>query len=226
VQQLSRGGQGNNRPHENCLPQGPPDGLRAPGITCRIDDESVGSCPGSTVQQLIVMESNPPPPLAPQPRTSTAAIWSLVLGILSVVCFSILAGIPAVICGHIAHGKIKHSGGQLTGEGLALGGLITGYLSIALAVFVLPLMLAIAVPNFIKARHVAMQNMCINNLRQIEGAVEAWALENKKTPESPVTFLDIQSYLKTSVACPAGGTYRLTTVSEKPTCSVPGHEIP
>ena len=171
------------------------------------------------------MEPNPTPPATSSPRTAPAAIWSLVLGILGLVCFSILTGIPAVICGHIAHGKIKRSGGLLSGSGLALAGLITGYVSIAMAVFVVPLLVAVAVPNFVKARNMAMQNVCINNLRQLEGAIRIWALENKKAEDSVVTLQDIATYLKGSVACPSGGTYRLGRVSEKPTCSIPGHAI-
>src|SRR5437879_8475097 len=93
---------------------------------------------------------NQPPSLpttsAAQPKKSGLAIWSLVLGILSITCFSFLSGIPAVICGHMARSRIKNSGGALQGEGLALGGLITGYVSIAL-IPLIGLMAAIAIPN-------------------------------------------------------------------------------
>ena len=44
-----------------------------------------------------------------QPKTSGLAIWSLVLGILSLACFTIFAAIPGVICGHKALSKIKRS---------------------------------------------------------------------------------------------------------------------
>jgi competence protein ComGC len=171
----------------------------------------------------MTMEPNPPPPTTPLPRSSATAIWSLVLGILSLVCFSIITGIPAVICGHVAHGRIKRSEGLLTGSGMALSGLIMGYVSIALAVLVVPLLVAIAVPNFVKARDMAQQNACINNLRQLDGAIQSWALEKKMPDDSIATFQDIAPYLKTSVVCPSGGTYRLGKVSEKPTCSIPGH---
>jgi competence protein ComGC len=160
------------------------------------------------------------------PRTAPAAIWSLVLGILGLACFSVLTGIPAVICGHIAQGKIKRSAGLLSGSGLALAGLITGYISIAMAVFVVPLLIAVAVPNFVKARNMAMQNACISNLRQLQGAIHIWALENKKPEDSVVTLQDLAPYLKNSVDCPSGGTYRLSRASENPTCSIPGHAIP
>ena len=78
---------------------------------------------------------NPPPigaslPLSPQ--TSTLAIWSLVLGIMSLTVLPILAAIPAIICGHKAHSRINGSAGALAGRGLANAGLVTGYLSIGL----------------------------------------------------------------------------------------------
>jgi len=172
------------------------------------------------------MEPNPPPPALPSSRTPPLAIWSLVLGILSLTCFSFLTGIPAVICGHVAQGKIRRSGGLPGGSGMALAGLITGYISIALAIFVLPILFSIALPNFVKARNMALQNACINNLRQLEGAIEMWALENKKSDDSPVRWQDLKPHLKSELVCPSGGTYRLGLASERPTCSIPGHALP
>ena len=31
-------------------------------------------------------------------KTSAAAVWSLILGILSLLCFGLFAGIPAIVC--------------------------------------------------------------------------------------------------------------------------------
>ena len=174
------------------------------------------------------------PPISgypPQPKTSGLAIWSLVLGILSITCFSIFSGIPGVICGHKAISRIKKSGGGLTGQGLAIAGLVTGYIGIAWAILFIPLMLAIAIPNFVKARDTAQTNMCINNLRQIDAAKNEWALENNKTNGTPVTEADIKPYLKLGAGgsfpkCPAGGTYTIGPVGSVPTCSVPGHKLP
>jgi uncharacterized protein YqgC (DUF456 family) len=75
-----------------------------------------------------------------------------------------------VICGHKALSKIKQSGGALAGQGLAIAGLVTGYLGILWAVIFIPMLLAIAIPNFVKARDTAMMNTCLNNLRQIDAA--------------------------------------------------------
>jgi prepilin-type N-terminal cleavage/methylation domain-containing protein len=94
---------------------------------------------------------------------------------------------------------------------------------IMIVVAIIGLLAAIAIPNFIRARTTAQKNACINNLRQIDGAIQQWALENKKGPSDPVTFPDISGYLKNSVICPAGGTkfsdsYNIDTVANKPTC--------
>jgi hypothetical protein len=149
------------------------------------------------------------------------------LGILSLTCFWLFTAIPAVICGHMAYSRIKRSGGALEGSGLALAGMITGYISIALSIFILPMFLAIAIPNFVKARQVAQTNACVNSLRQIEGAKQTWALENKKTATDTPTRQDLAPYLGQGwPTCPAGGTYSPNSVQEKPTCSIPTHMLP
>src|SRR5689334_21060541 len=141
----------------------------------------------------------PPPGLTPpaEPRNCALAIWSLVLGILSLTCFWLLSAIPAVICGHVAYSRIRRSGGALEGAGLALGGLITGYISIALSIFVMPMLLAIAIPNFVKARQVAQMHVCMNNLRRIETAKQVWALEHKKQGADTPSQQDLAPYLTT-----------------------------
>ncbi len=166
------------------------------------------------------------PTIPPTPKNCGLAIWSLVLGILSLTCFSIFSAIPAVICGHMAWSRIKRSAGALEGGGLAIGGLVTGYISIALSLFVIPMLLAIAVPNFVKAREVSMKNACINNLRQIDGAKSQWALENKKQEGDPVVESEVKALLTHPLVCPAGGTYTYGPVGTPPRCSVPGHQLP
>jgi competence protein ComGC len=164
----------------------------------------------------------------PQPKTSALAIWSLVLGILSLMCFSIFAAIPGVICGHMAYSRIKHSTGALTGQGLAIAGMVTGYIGIAWAIIFIPLMLAIAIPNFIHARDTAQTNACINNLRQIDAAKQEWALENNKKGTDTPTQADVAHFLKNGQfpVCPKGGIYTIGPVDEPPTCSIPGHQLP
>ncbi len=76
--------------------------------------------------------NQPIPQLPPTTRTSTAAIISLIAGILGFVqILPIIGPIGAVISGHIAKSEIKKSGGMVTGNGLATAGLILGYVMIA-----------------------------------------------------------------------------------------------
>ena len=88
--------------------------------------------------------------LARTAKTSAQAIWSLILGILSFLCFGLFTGIPAVICGHLARSNIRKSQGALTGSGMALAGLILGYIGIV--VTTIGIVAAIAIPNFIAYR--------------------------------------------------------------------------
>ena len=102
---------------------------------------------------------------------------------------------------------------------------------IMIVVAIIGLLAAIAIPNFVKARTTAQKNACINNLRQIDGAVQTWALDNKQASTATVSFGAIQSYLKNAVICPAGGTtfgdsYTITDVKTKPVCQkVPATHI-
>jgi Domain of unknown function (DUF4190) len=64
-----------------------------------------------------------PPPSAPNSSGATA---SLVLGIASLVLCGLFTGIPAIILGVKARRQVRESNGQVGGDGLALGGIITG----------------------------------------------------------------------------------------------------
>jgi general secretion pathway protein G len=61
------------------------------------------------------------------PQTSGLAISSLVLGILSCTLLGFVAGIPAIICGHSARKKVRISPRSYGGGGLAVAGLVLGY---------------------------------------------------------------------------------------------------
>ena len=104
---------------------------------------------------------------------------------------------------------------------------------IMIVVAIIGLLAAIAIPNFVRARTQSQKNACINNLRQVDGSVQQWALENKKAADATVLFTDISPYLKNAVVCPAGGTtfansYTLNGVTNKPTCQKDStnHKLP
>ncbi len=71
------------------------------------------------------------------PTTSTPAVLSLVFGIASWFALPFLGAIVAVVCGHLARGEIRRAQpGTMQGEGMALAGLILGYVHLALILLV------------------------------------------------------------------------------------------
>ena len=83
--------------------------------------------------------ATPPPvpasaPAAPASSTSALAVVSLIAGIVSWILMPFIAGVVAVICGHMARGEIKRSNGTLEGDGLAIAGLVLGWINVVLCV--------------------------------------------------------------------------------------------
>jgi hypothetical protein len=99
---------------------------------------SVGAAPTLSAAAMAGSGAYSPQFAAAPQKTDGLAITSLVLGILSMICcgMGILTGIPAVICGHIAMGRMKKDP-NLQGKGLAIAGLIMGYLGIVVSVIYL-----------------------------------------------------------------------------------------
>ena len=107
---------------------------------------------------------------------------------------------------------------------------------IMIVVAIIGLLAAIAIPNFVKARTTSQQNACINNLRQYDGAVQQWALENKKQSSDTYNMASLNPYIKLTSAqalpgCPAGGAYTSGgAVTNPPQCSLSGiatpHKLP
>jgi prepilin-type N-terminal cleavage/methylation domain-containing protein len=99
---------------------------------------------------------------------------------------------------------------------------------IMIVVAIIGLLAAIAIPNFVKARQTAQKNACINNLRQIDGAKEQYALESKVSSGTPGDSA-LNDYIKGTMAkakaCPAGGTVATGAIGADPTCTAPGHQL-
>ncbi|MEW6306810.1 MAG: hypothetical protein AB1705_25375 [Verrucomicrobiota bacterium] len=92
---------------------------------------------------------------------------------------------------------------------------------------ILGVLIIIGGPLIQRQRAAAQKQSCIANLKQIEGAIHSWHLENKKSQTDTVDFEEVSKHLRGGVppVCPAGGTYTVTTVSERPRCSIPGHTL-
>src|SRR6516164_9720565 len=104
---------------------------------------------------------------------------------------------------------------------------------IMIVVAIIGLLAAIAIPNFLKARATSQQNACINNLRQLDGAKQQWALEVGKGATDTPVGTDVQPYLGRGSTgglpyCPQDSTkvfltsYTLGNMSTAPTCNING----
>ena len=98
---------------------------------------------------------------------------------------------------------------------------------IMIVVAIIGLLAAIAIPNFIKARETAEKNACIENLKQVQGATQVWAITNDKTDsDTPATSDIVPEYIKRWPKC-KGSDYVTTAVNTDPTCpnSLSGHML-
>ncbi len=67
-------------------------------------------------------------------QTNTLAIVSLVSGLLGWSFVPIIGSLVAIVTGHLARSEIRRQPDRYEGDGLALVGLVTGYLAIGLGV--------------------------------------------------------------------------------------------
>ena len=94
---------------------------------------------------------------------------------------------------------------------------------IMIVVLIIGILLAIAVPNFIRARESSRGKSCVSNLKQIDSAKEQWAMDNKKTSADTPATTDLygtDKYVKSTPSCPSSGTYTVAAVGTAPSCSV------
>jgi hypothetical protein len=84
------------------------------------------------------------------------AIASVIMGCLGIISLGALLGIPAVICGHMALSRIRGDTSAIKNRRLALGGLVTGYIGIAMTIImiigVLTIFLGWLPPEYLKMR--------------------------------------------------------------------------
>jgi len=95
---------------------------------------------------------------------------------------------------------------------------------IMIVVAIIGLLASIAIPNFVKARENAQKNVCIANLKQLDGAKTLWALDEGKGNADAVTVGNlVPNYIKSTPHCPADAAdsdYTMTTVGADPACPV------
>ncbi|MBC8135389.1 MAG: prepilin-type N-terminal cleavage/methylation domain-containing protein [Fibrella sp.] len=100
---------------------------------------------------------------------------------------------------------------------------------IMIVVLIIGILLAIAVPNFIRAREQSRAKSCSANLKQIDSAKQQWAMDKRLagTSSTEATLdADVDKglvgpslYIKAVPECPSSGTYKVNTIALDPTCS-------
>jgi len=98
---------------------------------------------------------------------------------------------------------------------------------IMIVVAIIGLLAAIAIPNFIRARQIALINACIANLKQIQGAVQVWAIDTSAASDAvPVNTAALAQYIKAWPKC-GTATYAIPAVNADPTCpnNLSGHTL-
>ncbi len=89
---------------------------------------------------------------------------------------------------------------------------------IMIVVLIIGILMAIAVPNFIKARSNSRLQTVVSNLKQIESAKEQWAMETGQNASATPTQANLTpTYMKQWPTGPVAGTYSPEDMSTAPT---------
>ena len=99
---------------------------------------------------------------------------------------------------------------------------------IMIVVAIIGILIAIAIPGFLRARENSRGQACQENLTKIDGAKEQWALEFKHSNDTALdeTFLDdlnifgANGYVKKKPKCPSSGTYTVSNIGTDPSCYI------
>ena len=135
------------------------------------------------------MDQLPPAsvPAYPKQETSGLAIASIICGLLGFLTFG-LTGIAAVITGHIALSAIKRSAGRVGGKGMAITGLVTGYMT--LCIVPVAAVAGLAAPVILKQRQAADLTECRNRMQMVHLAIVEFEADHGSVPSDATAGKD------------------------------------
>ena len=94
---------------------------------------------------------------------------------------------------------------------------------IMIVVAIIGILIAIAVPGFLRARELSRRNACQENLTKIDGAKQQWALETRAAATATPGWTDLvgatSGILRYTPTCPSSGAYTIATLNTLPSCS-------
>lgn len=94
---------------------------------------------------------------------------------------------------------------------------------IMIVVAIIGILIAIAVPSFLRAREISRRNACQENQSKIDGAKQQWALESNAPATATPTWDNLvgnESYIRKSPSCPSSGTYAINNLATDPSCTL------
>ena len=98
-------------------------------------------------------------------------------------------------------------------------------IEIMVVVLIIAVLLAVAIPNFLRARETSRARACQGNLRIIATAKEQWAMDNRMgSSDTPTPAVLVTDYIKGTAgvmpACPSDGVYSIGDMATWPNCSI------
>jgi prepilin-type N-terminal cleavage/methylation domain-containing protein len=96
---------------------------------------------------------------------------------------------------------------------------------ILIVILIIGMLLAVAVPGFVRARQTSQARNCQSNLKQLFGAKERWAMDNHRDESSTPAMSELVGpalYIKATPTCQANGNYEIGSLDTLPTCSIGG----
>jgi prepilin-type N-terminal cleavage/methylation domain-containing protein len=103
-------------------------------------------------------------------------------------------------------------------------------IEIMISVTILSILLAIAVPNWMRSRERARNRACTKQLTMIRAAKEQYVMTRNLGTSATITMTDLVSdgWLRPGILCPTGSTYTVNAVNANPTCDsgLTDHTIP
>ncbi len=101
---------------------------------------------------------------------------------------------------------------------------------IMIVVLIIGILLAIAVPNFVRARESSRAKSCVANLKQIDAAKEQYAMDHNLSNGAQCQMVNlVPDYLKSEPKCPSAlnQSYEVNPIGQNPTCptQIDGHEL-
>jgi len=97
-----------------------------------------------------------------------------------------------------------------------------------IVVLIIGILVAIALPNFLRARENARYRACVANMKQIQAAIEQWAMMTKAKETDTVESIDqlvTDGYLRSTPVCPGGGAYSITLSTGTGTGTVSNYTV-